>query len=159
MQHSFSHGATPRQVPPAALLMFDVEDLMATTVRLSQVMERESGYLAEMKITEILPLQPEKLELTQKLEAYQAAVRARPELVREMPETVREKLLQMMDQFGQIMADHVRRITVARQVNSKVVQAIFDSIAEQQQLPTYTREGTSGLTGSSAISFSYNQKA
>ena len=159
MQRDFSHSAASGQTPPPALLTFNAEDLMATTFRLSEVMERESCYLAEMNIPEILPLQQEKLELTQKLEAYQAAVRARPELLREMPETVREKLLSMMEQFGQIMADHLRHITAARQVNSKVVQAIFDSIAEQQQVATYTREGTSGIGAVPAISITYNQKA
>ena len=144
---------------PDVLMAFDVEELMATTLQLSQVMERESELLTAMCIPELAPLQPQKIELTQKLEAYQAVIRTRPEILREMPETTREKLMAMTHQFGQIMADHLRRIMVARSVNGKVVQAIFDAIAEQQQVPTYGKDGVSGGVTPPPISITYNQKA
>ena len=159
MSIATQHSTSPAALPPSVLMTFDVEELMATTLRLSHVMEQESELLAAMSIPELAPLQPEKIQLTQKLEAYQALIRTRPEIVREMPEAKREKLLVMTHQFGQIMADHLRRITVARTVNGKVVQAIFDAIAEQQQVPTYGKDGVSGGVAPPPISITYNQKA
>jgi hypothetical protein len=154
-----AHSSRATGLPPDVLMTFDVEELMATTLKLSHVMERESELLSAMRIPELAPLQPEKIQLAQKLESYQAVIRTRPEILREMPETTRDKLFAMTQQFGQIMAEHLRQIAVARAVNGKVVQAIFDTIAEQQHVPTYGKDGVSGGVAPPPISITYNQKA
>jgi|GEM_PF-3049826 len=144
-----------------SLLSLDVNELVAVTVRLAEILDEETQLLANMDINGMSRLHPEKLKLTQMMESYQSILRARPDAVDDLPDATRDQLIRVISGFGQIMEHNFRQVATARAVNQKVVQAITDSIAEQQHLTVYTREGNQTYAGvqQSGISINLNQKA
>lgn len=150
----------PQGVAPA-LLTFNVEELMAVSIRLAEIMDEESKLLAAMDINGMAKLHPEKLKLTQILESYQAFLRAQPDVMENVSSDMREKLLKVIIGFGQVMEHNFRQVTTAKVVNHKVVQAITDSLAEQQHLTVYNKAGQHFRAGAqmSGVSINLNQKA
>jgi hypothetical protein len=144
-----------------ALLTFNVEELMAVSIRLAEILNEESALLAAMDISGMAKLHPEKLKLTQILESYQALLRAQPDVMEDVPDAMREKLVQVIVGFGQVMEHNFRQVTTAKVVNHKVVQAITDSLAEQQHLTVYNKTGNHFRAGvqMSGVSININQKA
>jgi hypothetical protein len=154
------HQPSAAGAPPIAI-HFDVNELMAVTLRLAEILGEESNMLASMDIANMAKMHPEKLKLTQMLEAYQSMMRARPDLMDDLNENERGNLAEVMSGFSQVMDHNFRQVAAARAVNQTVVRAITDSIAEQQHLTVYNREGNHFRAGveMSGVSINLNQKA
>jgi hypothetical protein len=156
-------AATPSLPAQATdgLMAFDVKELMSVAIRLAEILDEETSLLAKMDIAGLAKLHPEKLRLTQMLEMYQALIKANPAVMEDVPDDMRQKLVQVIAAFGQVMEHNFRQVTTAKIVNQKVVQAITDSIAEQQQLTVYNKSGGQLRYGAqtSGVSINLNQKA
>lgn len=159
MNHLRTH--TPQAMPPQLVGQFNAEELVAVAVRLAEVLDEETKLLAVMDIRGLAQLHPEKLRLTQMLESYQGLLRAQPDVVDDMSEDMREKLFQIVVGFSQVMEHNFRQVTAARMVNQTVVRAITDSIAEQQHLTVYNKQGNHFRAGAdmSGVSINLNQQA
>lgn len=146
---------------PNALLHFDAEEFIAVAVRMAEILNEETELLAHMNVRGMANMHQEKLKLTQILEAYQSLLRARPDIIEDVPTEVRERLIYVVTHFGKIMEHNFRHVAAARSVNQTVVKAITDSIAEQQHLTVYTKNGGQFRAGAhmSGVSINLNQQA
>lgn len=151
----------PPEVAAPIAIQFNVDELIAVTLRLAEILGQESSMLANMEIASMAQLHPEKLKLTQMLEAYQSLMRARPDIMEDLNDDARNSLAEVMNGFTQVMDHNFRQVAAARAVNQTVVRAITDSIAEQQHLTVYNREGNHFRAGAqmSGVSINLNQKA
>lgn len=154
MQQAYPAGAMPA-------LHFDAVEFMTVAIRLAEILDEESHLLAQMNISGMAKLHAEKLRLTQMLESYQAMLRARPDLADALDDDARDKLVQVINGFSQVMTHNFQQVQAARTVNQTVVKAITDSIAEQQHLTVYNRQGGQFCAGAetSGISINLNQQA
>ncbi len=137
-----------------------IHEVMAVTSRLADVLRRESDFLKQMNIGEAGKLQDEKIKLTAWLEAQKKLIAIRPELRDQISPQEREELEAIIEDFTDAMEENFRQVSIARVVNQKVVQAITESMREQQQLNTYNAYGTNtSRMSSAALSYNLNQKA
>ncbi len=145
----------PKTLPVEPL---DIHDLLAVTVKLKDILSRETEQLKQMKVKEMGVLQQEKARLTKLLESYQSLLKANPKALGELDEEMREELEFEMEEFTRIVDENYRRVTVARAVNQRIVQAILDVVTEEQHAGTYTKQGVASAPNM-ALSFNLNQKA
>lgn len=149
------HRALPKTVAPEKIT---IDDVLAATIKLKQILAKETDSLRQMKVKELGTLQQEKERLTKLLESYQALIKKNPNALGDIDDAMREELEIEMEEFTQVVEDNYRRVAVARAVNQRIVQAILDVVTEQQHVGTYTKQGVSA-SPSMALSFNLNQKA
>jgi acyl-CoA synthetase (AMP-forming)/AMP-acid ligase II len=77
----------------------------------------------------------------------------------QMPEKTREELLLRTDDLAFNVEDNFRKVSVARAVNQRVMQAIADVVNEQHRPGTYGRNGQTTSTQDLALSVNLNQRA
>jgi hypothetical protein len=137
----------------------DLYELITVTARLKDLLERETEHLKKMEVKEISKFQQEKHDLTVAMEAYQALIAARPELVQMMDEASREELVEISEQFSYAVAENMRRTAAARAVNQRLVSTIMEVVTETQHAGTYNKYGSSAVPSNMTVSFNLNQKA
>jgi hypothetical protein len=139
--------------------MMNLEDLIAVSDHLADILYEESEYLRTMQLNKIAPLHEEKLQLTHQLETYQRLLEANPDILRRSDAKTLEHFKMVSDEFTTIMKENFRLNAVARTVNQRVVQAISDAMFETQRIASYNRQGTTSMTGDLTMWFNLNQRA
>ena len=148
-----------RNLPKATPIQsLDVHELLDVTIKLKDILAKETQQLKQMKVKELGLLQQEKTRLTKLMESYQALLKAKPDALGELDEATREELGIEMEEFTRVVDENYRRVAVARAVNQRVVQAILDVVTEQQHAGTYTKRGISA-SPNMALSINLNQQA
>lgn len=148
------------QLPNAAALKsMNVDELMTVTLRLSDILAEESTLLDTMKIGEMPKLHDEKMKLTGTLETYQHAMAANPEFLNQADAATREELLLRTDDLAFNIEENFRKVSAARAVNARVMQAIMDVVNEQHRPNTYDRHGQASNMGDLTLSMNLNQRA
>jgi flagellar biosynthesis/type III secretory pathway chaperone len=147
-------------LPNAALLAsMSVNELMHATLRLSDILAEESEMIRDMRFKELPRLHEEKLKLASLLETYQQVIAADPDFVKRADEKTREELLLRTDDLAFNVEDNFRKVSVARAVNQRVMQAIMDVVGEQHRPGTYGRNGQAAASNDLALSVNLNQRA
>ncbi len=153
--HPSSH-----QLPEAAALQaMSINALMTATLRLSDLMSEEAQLLSQMRYGELARLHDEKLKLTKLLEGYQQRLASDPNFVRTADSSTREELLLLTDDLAFNVQDNFRKVSAAKAVNTRVMQAIMDVLSEQHRPGTYGRDGVAAQAADLALSVNLNQKA
>jgi flagellar biosynthesis/type III secretory pathway chaperone len=148
------------QLPNAAArVSMSVNELMHSTLRLSDILAEESEHIAALRYSELPRLHEEKVKLTSLLENYQRLLAADPSFIRNADEKTREELLLRTDDLAYNVEDNFRKVSVVRAVNGRVMQAFMDVIGEQHRPGTYGRKGTATPMNDLALSINLNQKA
>lgn len=119
----------------------NMENVMALTARLAQIMAQEVDYLTQMDIEAIEPLQNEKNWLTKALELQLKRVRKYPHLLEEIGAEDRAEFRELVEVFEEVKQENFRRLKAAKEVNERVVQAITEVVNEQNQKPVYSHKG------------------
>lgn len=145
----------PKAMP---LKPLSIEEFMQATLRLSDVMHEESQMLSEHRIKDLAGLHEEKLKLTQLLELYQLHLTKNPEFLQTVDAKQREELVLLADDLAYNVEENFRKVSAARAVNSRVMQAIMDVVTEHQRPGTYGRDGAASHEGMS-LSVNLDQKA
>lgn len=135
-----------------------IPDVITLTARLAQILAEEADLLEAMDITRVGALQKEKIMLVNALEALKKQVRKHPELMDEVSEEEREDLVQVVRVFNEILEENYRRLSRARAVNQRVVEAITQVVQDSARGDVYDRKGESGKHGSDALSVTLNEK-
>ena len=149
-----------RALPNAAILQsMSVDELMETTLRLSDILARESEMITKMQYKELAPLNDEKLKLTAVLEVYQQVMASDPGFVKQADAKTREQLILITDDLAINVEENFRKVSVARAVNARVMQAITDVMSEQHRPSTYGRNGLASQKHDLALSVNLNQQA
>ena len=149
-----------RPLPNAAILQsMSVDELMETTLRLSDILARESEMITKMQYKDLAPLNDEKLKLTAVLEIYQQVMASDPTFVKKADAKTREQLILLTDDLAINVEENFRKVSVARAVNTRVMQAITDVMSEQHRPSTYGRNGLASQKHDLALSVNLNQQA
>lgn len=136
-----------------------INELMNATLRLSDLMNEEAVLLSEMRYGELPKLHEEKLGLTKLLESYQQLMAKDPSFVKNADAQDREELLLLTDDLAFSVEENFRKISAAKAVNGRVMQAIMDVMSEQHSPGTYGPQGMANPSADLALSINLNQQA
>ena len=150
-----THSNSPIAAPQA----IDVAGIASLTARLAQVLAEEADLLAAMKVKQIDALQKEKLFLINALETQRKMIDRHPHLLEAIPSRDKDDLQGIAEVFKDILAENHRRLSVAREMNRKVVETITQVVKESSMSSVYGDRGNPGALGTSALSVTYNQTA
>lgn len=149
------------ELPPIEPLSgtIQINEIMAVTERLTQLLKTESGYLKEMRVAPVAALQQEKNALISWLEAQKKIIALRPEMLESIDDNWRQSFAEASQQFARAAEENYHQTAIARLINQRIVQSITESLREQQTVGTYSAQGTTQPGKQSALSFNLNQKA
>lgn len=133
-------------------------DLIVLTARLAQLLAEEADLLEAMQVSKIEKLQNEKIMLTNALEAIKKHVVKHPDMLEELSEQEREDLESVVKIFNEILEENYRRLTMARAVNQRVVQAITEVVQEATKGDVYDRSGVTGKPTIDSVSVTLDEK-
>lgn len=153
------HAPAPHLPNIAALQSVSIDEMLDATQRLSELLMEEAEHLKAMRVAELAPLQEEKLRLTRLLETAQARMAADPGFVTKANAAQREELLLLADDLAFAVEENFRHVSVARAVNSRVMQAISEVVSDHQRPATYDRSGMASSRAHLTVSLNLNQKA
>lgn len=148
-------AATQAQLPSEA----SVNDIIALTARLAQVLAEEADLLAEMNIKRVGELQKEKLLLTSALEREKKLLAKNPRALHEISEEDRQDLLAVIEIFNTILAENYRRLLVSRDVNAHVVDAIGEVVHEATTNSVYDKKARPDNVARERLSVTLDEKA
>ena len=149
-----------RPLPNAAILQtMSVDELMETTRRLSDILAEESDMIATMQLKDLPRLNEEKLKLTAVLEIYQQVMAADPSFIKKADDKKREQMILFADDLAMNVEENFRKVSVAKAVNSRVMQAIMDVMSEKHRPASYGRNGLASQNHGLALSVNLNQQA
>lgn len=143
----------------AAVPAMNIEGLMEATLRLSDLMAQESIMLSDMRYQDMAALQEEKRSLTKLMESYQMQLASNPEFLQRLDPAQREELIMLADDLAVNVTENFRKVSAARAVNQRVLQAMRDVISESHRPGTYGRNGMAHTSSDLAMSINLNQKA
>lgn len=135
-----------------------VQDIISITARLAEVLAKEADFLEDMKVGPIEGLQQEKLLLTHALDASHKHFKKHPEILDDANEEELDDLEEVIHIFEAIKAENHRRLTMARSVNQRVVQAITDVVNEKRSKSSYTKKGKNAQPEVGNVHVSLNEK-
>lgn len=135
-----------------------VNDITSITARLAEVLAKEADLLEAMKVGAIEGLQQEKMLLTHALDASHKYFKKHPELLDEAdPEDV-EDLEEVISVFEEVKRENFRRLSMARTVNQRIVQAITDIVNEKRSKTAYNKKGKTAQPEVGNVHVSLNEK-
>jgi hypothetical protein len=120
-----------------------MRDLIVVAGRLITLINEETRLLESLEAGRIGELQEEKGRLTR---AYVASVRdlgREPDLIAAVDKAVRDELSEVLERFTEAAQANERALSATRAANERVMRAIIDAAAAQQQtVAGYSRAGT-----------------
>jgi hypothetical protein len=136
-----------------------VNNIIALTARLAQVLAEEADQLEAMNIKKVGDLQKEKLLLTGALEREKKLLDRYPASLTSMTEEDKQDLRSVMEIFNVILAENYRRLLVAREVNGRVVDAISDAVNEATANSVYDKKAKPDHVARENLSVTLDEKA
>jgi hypothetical protein len=136
-----------------------VNNIIALTARLAQVLAEEADQLEAMNIKKVGYLQKEKLLLTGALEREKKLLDRYPASLTSMTEEDKQDLRSVMEIFNVILAENYRRLLVAREVNGRVVDAISDAVNEATANSVYDKKAKPDHVARENLSVTLDEKA
>ena len=136
-----------------------VNNIIAQTARLAQVLAEEADQLEAMNIKKVGYLQKEKLLLTGALEREKKLLDRYPASLTSMTEEDKQDLRSVMEIFNVILAENYRRLLVAREVNGRVVDAISDAVNEATANSVYDKKAKPDHVARENLSVTLDEKA
>jgi flagellar biosynthesis/type III secretory pathway chaperone len=118
-----------------------IDDLIAITSRLSDLMHRETTMLGEMRGGEIASLQEEKHTLAVAYEREMKRLDEHPEEFATVEPEKQAKLLEQVGVFKEVAVKNERVLHAARETNQRLLQAIVEAVTEQRARHGYSATG------------------
>ena len=146
-------AASDTMLPPAAptdiatTMMpnsMNIQEVIALTSRLAQLLSEESELLGTMKVSKIEELQKEKVFLMNMLDAQRKLIDQHPNTLDTIPSRDKKDLEEVAEVFNHILAENHRKLLLAREVNRKIVKAISDAVKQKTSKRVYNRKGIAG---------------
>lgn len=123
-----------------------IDDLVAVTQRLTDLMTRENEILRSQRPQDIKTLQQEKVELARGYDHFMQALRKEPGLLAGAPRQSRDALRDATIRFQKTMTDNERALRAARNVSERLMKAIVSAVSDKQvSAAAYSSAGV--LTG------------
>lgn len=125
---------------------FSFADMVSSMEQLTTLLEEENTLLANMRVKAIGDLQEKKSQLTWLLELQKQHLEKNPDLLIRLDDETRLHLTRIAVTMEKAIAENHHRLTTARLINHKIVQAVTaalsDSIGEARG---YGESGARGL--------------
>jgi hypothetical protein len=119
-----------------------VSDLLAITSRLIACMEQEIALLQRMRAQDIGPVQAGKAALADAYEAHLAALREPAGGEERIDPALVQELTRATERMQAAVAENVRAVRAAREVNDKILKAVVAAVQQDQAKPSaYGRPG------------------
>jgi hypothetical protein len=118
--------------------------ILESTERLTQILEKENSLLREMKLGEINAMQRDKLKLAVRLEEMKRKLREKPDAFGTLSDEQKENARALFKRFEEASENNQRRLMVSLEVNNQIVEAIKSAVIEHEGKLTYTDQGNSG---------------
>jgi flagellar biosynthesis/type III secretory pathway chaperone len=154
MRLQTTQAAVNAPLPPMML-----DDLLAATTRLTELMREEGALLDVARYRDIAGLHGEKESLLKLLETHQERLQGNALGLQQFEVAKREELLRRTDALAEMAVENGRKLAVARAVNGRIMQAITDVMSDQQRPNTYGKNGLSAPPDRLSLSFSLNERA
>jgi flagellar biosynthesis/type III secretory pathway chaperone len=139
-----------------------IDDVMAATGELAELLERENEALAANRLSELPLFQPDKDRLTAAYERHLRAVRADSALRAAVASEQGAPLRQVAKRLRKALIGNARLLQAAREANGRLLQAIVEAASEKRGGPAvYTRQGgvdTVGGKSGVAVPLSVNRQ-
>jgi hypothetical protein len=140
-----------------------MRDLIVVAGRLITLVTEETRLLEAYQTNDITPLQDEKGRLSRLYVGLVRDLKRDPELLAAVEKAVREELTDVLQRFEAAAEANTNALNVARAANERVMRAIVDAAAAQQNtVAGYSRSGTAPAPSRAAaarpISMSVNQR-
>jgi len=131
---------------------FRVDDVIALVAKLAQVLSDEVECLRAMRIKDVQALQADKYRIISALEAVKLEVSRSPSLISNLSDNEKDSLRSVMKLFEQIMLKNFCQLQLAREVNTQVINAMREVVAEKTSTRAYDSSGYGGrLRGESSL--------
>jgi hypothetical protein len=140
-----------------------MRDLIVVAGRLITLVTEETRLLEAYQTNDISPLQDEKARLSRLYVGLVRDLKRDPELLAAVEKAVREELTDVLHRFEAAAEANTNALNVARDANERVMRAIIDAAAAQQNtVAGYSRAGTlpapSRTAAARPLSMSVNQR-
>jgi flagellar biosynthesis/type III secretory pathway chaperone len=145
----------PKKAPDS----INVKDVITLTARLAQLLAEEVDMLDTMKISRVQQLQKEKQFILGALESHKRTLAKHPHLAETIPSRDKSDLEAVVRVFENILEENHRRLTIARDVNHRIVNAITEVVRDSSMSKVYGTQGQMGALGSESLSITLNQTA
>jgi len=138
-------------------------DVLETSLRLSDLITAEVASLRAMRPRDIAPLQEEKAHLAARYDESLRRLRHDPESVKAVDPGRRDQLRRAIERLRGLVGENLRAIDAARTVNEKVLRTIAEAVARQRRpAQGYTAAGTDAAVRSDgdsrAVPLSLNER-
>lgn len=140
----------------------NVEALIRVASRLVSVLEREVGYLREMKSADVATLQPEKMQLVVAYEEQVRALAAAPDTLKKIAPAIQDEFAEIAERFDSAMTENRRALSAARDAQDRFMNAIVKAAEEKRaSFHAYSPTGTLSVndkrkTGAGPLSLTLN---
>lgn len=119
-----------------------VLDISRLVARLTALLQEETTMLRNMKIADIEKLQAEKSEIADALQSAQRHLSLQPGILKKLPEQEKKKFESLSMAMAQAIADNYKELTVAREVNKKIVELIARAVTHNcKKINGYNNNG------------------
>lgn len=140
-----------------------MRDLIVVAGRLITLVTEETRLLEAYQTNDITPLQDEKARLSRLYVGLVRDLKRDPELLAAVEKAVREELTDVLQRFEAAAEANTNALNVARAANERVMRAIVDAAAAQQNtVAGYSRSGTAPAPSRAAaarpLSMTVNQR-
>jgi hypothetical protein len=140
-----------------------MRDLIVVAGRLITLVTEETRLLEAYQTNDITPLQDEKARLSRLYVGLVRDLKRDPELLAAVEKAVREELTDVLQRFEAAAEANTNALNVARAANERVMRAIVDAAAAQQNaVAGYSRNGTAPQPSRAAaarpLSMTVNQR-
>ncbi|HEX8029709.1 MAG TPA: hypothetical protein VF491_14645 [Vicinamibacterales bacterium] len=140
-----------------------IRDLIVVAGRLITLVTEETRLLEAYQTNDISSLQDEKSRLSRLYVGLVRDLKRDPELLAAVEKAVREELTDVLQRFEAAAEANTNALNVARAANERVMRAIVDAAAAQQNtVAGYSRNGTtpapSRVAAARPLSMTVNQR-
>lgn len=108
-------------------------ELVSDIKQLGLLLAMETDYLRDMQVENVKAIQDEKLRLVRKLELQKKLIAYNPGVLIDRTAQGVEELKQAQNLLNGLMAENMRELYKAREVNRLVVDAIVETVEEHLQ--------------------------
>jgi sulfur transfer complex TusBCD TusB component (DsrH family) len=125
-----------------------LDDLIAVTNRLIDLMGKEIEMLRSMRPQNIGTLQKDKVHLALAYERHMRELRDNPSLLAAAKPDLKAELKQITGRFQEVLNENESAIRAVKTVSEKLLTAIANAVTEQRgDTAAYSREGAIGGNG------------
>jgi len=142
---------------PKAPVEVKIQDVIALTARLAQLLAEEVDLLGDMKVSKIEALQQEKLFLVGALDVQRRMLDKHPHLLDAIPSQEKLHLKEVVEVFNRILKENHRKLLLAKEVNHKIVQAITDVVRQSTRSRVYNGKGSTPAGAFGTLSVTLNR--